>query len=734
MTDSIHADSSSVESTHAGQEMSAHPGGAISVEGVIDKIVYENVESGFLVGRLLTGDGSALTFIGNLAAVSAGETVRLRGHWVDNLKFGRQFKLSSYEIIQPTSREGIQRYLGSGLIDGIGPVYAKRIVDHFGLQSLKIIADSPERLKEVPGIGKKRAGQIKKAWAAQNAARSVMLFLQSYNIPQGLSIRIYKQYGESAAAQLRANPYKLSTELTGVGFLTADKIAHQMGIAKDSAFRIEAGFLFVLEEQSEKGHVFFPIDQLRECTGELLKLSADTLIEPFSGLIEKRKIVCDNDACYLPLLYAAEKGCAARLDKIAGAPLEAIKIETDKAFQWVENRFRISLAAEQRRAVEKAISSKVMVITGGPGTGKTTIIKSVLEILNAKGLSSLLVAPTGRAAKRMEQATGQEARTIHRLLEFSPLTGSFTRNEHNPIETDLLVVDEASMLDIHLAFALFNALPLHCRLVLVGDSDQLPSVGPGSVLRDIIDSGRVPVVRLNTIFRQKEESAIVTNAHRINHGETPLFNQHDFFMIEREKPEEAISTIVDIVTRRLPSSFHLHPLKDIQIMTPMRRGSAGVDAINAALRAALISQQNTVDLAGFSVGDKVMQMHNNYDLDVYNGDVGLVTQVDQEAKELEVCFEDERRVIYSTDQAHQLASAYCTTVHKSQGSEYPAVVLCLLPQHYMMLQRNVLYTAITRGRQKVILVGSSKAVSLAVNNNTITRRYTRLAERLQHII
>ena len=706
--------------------------GTDELVGVIDKIVYENADTGFFVGRLIVDDALPITFVGNLAAVSAGETERLHVHWVENAKFVKQFKISSYEILQPTSREGIERYLGSGLIDGIGPVYAKRIVERFGLESLTVIADTPQRLKEVPGIGKKRAAQIEKAWRKQSAGRAVMLFLQSYNIPQGLAIRIFKHYGEKAAAQLRNNPYALSTELTGVGFLTADKIALQMGISQESPFRIEAGFLYVLKEQSERGNVFFPMDQLRENTAALLQLPVDMLIDPFAHMLEKKSIIADEEACYLPILHGAEQGCATRLKFLVKSPLELVPIHTEKALQWVEERLRISLAKEQRKAIEEAVQSKVMVITGGPGTGKTTIIRSILEILKAKGLSCLLVAPTGRAAKRMEQTTGQEARTIHRLLEFSPLTRNFIRNERNPIEADLLVVDEASMLDIHLAHALFNAIPPGCRLILVGDSDQLPSVGPGSVLLDIITSAAVPVVKLRTIFRQKEESSIISNAHRINEGLIPEFNQHDFFMIERTNPLEAVQTIVDIVARRLPSSFNLHPLRDIQIMTPMRRGAAGVDAINAALRQALNSPQDSEDSSSFLVGDKVMQNHNNYDQDVYNGDVGIITQLDKEAGELEVCFEDERRVLYTLDQASQLVSAYCTTVHKSQGSEYPAVVLCLLPQHYMMLQRNVLYTAVTRGKQKVIIVGSSKAVSLAVNNNTITQRCSLLSERLQN--
>lgn len=704
------------------------------LSGVIDKIVYENVDTGFFVGRLIVEEGLPVTFVGNLAAVSAGETVRLKGNWVENPKFGRQFKISSYEIMQPNSREGIERYLGSGLIDGIGPVYAKRIVERFGLDSLRIIAEKPARLREVPGIGKKRAAQIEKAWVKQSAARSVMLFLQNYNIPQGLAIRIYKHYGEKTAAQLRSNPYALSTELSGVGFLTADKIARQMGIAQDSPFRIEAGFLFVLQEQSERGNAYFPLDQLREHTAALLQLTPDMLESPFSDMVERQKVFLQEQACYMPLLYGAEKGCARRLLSLIKKPFENIPIHTEKALQWIEQRLHIELAPEQREAIATAVQSKVMVITGGPGTGKTTIIRSILEILQAKGLTCQLVAPTGRAAKRMEQATGEEAQTIHRLLEFSPVTKGFIRNERNPIEADLLVVDEASMLDIHLAHALFAAIPPLCRLVLVGDSDQLPSVGPGSVLMDIIASSTVPVVRLSTIFRQQEASSIITNAHRINHGELPEFNHNDFFMIERTDPGEAVETIVDIVSRRLPASFDFHPLRDIQILTPMRRGVAGVESINAALRKALLPQHILEEASGFVVGDKVMQTHNNYDLDVYNGDVGIVTHLDKELGELEVRFEDERRVLYTTDQAMHLVSAYCTTVHKSQGSEYPAVVLCLLPQHYMMLQRNVLYTAITRGKQKVIIVGSPKSVALAVNNNTITQRYTMLAERLQQKI
>lgn len=704
-----------------------------TLEGVVDKIVYENQENGFFVGRLRQSDmGPLITFVGNLMAVSPGETIRLKGGWIEDRRFGRQFRAVSAEVVLPTSAAGIEKYLGSGLIPGIGPTYARRLVDAFGVETLQVISEYPERLRKVPGIGRKRADQIRKAWNEQRASHDIMIFLQSYGISSAQAVRIHKQYGDGAVAALRTNPYRLARDISGIGFLSADKIARKMGIAADAPARIKAAMLHVLNTAGESGHVFYKGEELRRAASELLKLPGSDFQEMLDEMTGAGEIILEKDSWYLPAMYHAECGCAERLKRLLRAPLDHVPIQVENALKWVEKRVGIALSDEQREAVRVGVQAKVMVITGGPGTGKTTVIKSLMAIMEAKGVGYLLAAPTGRAAKRMEAATGTEACTIHRLLEFSPVTGVFQRNENNPIETDMLVVDEASMLDIELAHALFRALHPGTRLILVGDVDQLPSVGPGNVLLDIIASGVIPVVRLKTVFRQAAQSGIIANAHRINRGEMPEFNDRDFFLIERQDPEKALDTIVEVASRRLASRFGMHPLRDVQILAPMRKGAAGVENINVALKQALNPDGKVAPHRNFGVGDKVMQTKNNYELDVFNGDVGVVTVVDTDIGEIEVCFEDERRVLYPLDAADNLTTAYCTTVHKAQGSEYPAVVLSFLPQHYMMLQRNVLYTAITRGKKLVVIVGSAKAVAMAVHNSNIMRRNSNLTDRLRN--
>lgn len=707
----------------------------IEMEGLVTKIVYENTENGFFVGRLRTEEQAPpVTFIGNLMAVSPGETVRLRGHWEENSRYGRQFRTTFMEVILPASAQGIEKYLGSGLIPGIGPVYAKRLVEVFGVETLKVISDQPERLRQVPGIGKKRAEQIQTAWNKQRAVQSIMIFLQGHGITAGQAVRIYKQYGDAAAATLRSNPYRLARDITGIGFLTADRIARQMGTEVDAPARIKAGVLHALGEASDAGHIFYRGAELRTAATELLKVSEDAVVPILAEMLQGRELIQEGDAWYLPAMHVAETGCSEKLKRLLRAPLEHVPIQVDNALKWVEKRVGITLSEEQREAIRVGVQAKVMVITGGPGTGKTTVIKSLLAIMEAKSIAYVLAAPTGRASKRMEAATGKDASTIHRLLEFSPVSGAFQKDEQNPILTDMVVVDESSMLDIHLAHALFRALRPGTRLILVGDVDQLPSVGPGNVLLDIIASGVVPIVRLKTVFRQAAQSGIIANAHRINRGEMPVFNEDDFFLISRTDPQAALETIVEVVSKRLRARFGLSPLRDIQILAPMRRGTAGVENINAALKQAINPNGQPVPRRNFGVGDKVMQTRNNYELDVFNGDVGVVTLLDTEAGELEVLFEDDRRVLYPLDAIDDLVTAYCTTVHKAQGSEYTAVVLAFLPQHYMMLQRNVLYTAITRGKKLVVIVGSGKAVAMAVHNSNILQRNTNLADRLRNAL
>lgn len=704
----------------------------VTVEGIVDRIVYESEETGFFVGRLRVDDGGELiTFVGNVMAVSPGETIRIRGHWVNDKKFGHQLRTESYQTVRPTSIEGIEKYLGSGLIHGIGPAYAKRLIDRFGTDTLNVIDEHPERLLDVEGIGPKRVEQIQKAWDEQKTVRAIMVFLQGHGVSTGQAVKIYKRYGEGAVALLRENPYRLAEDITGIGFSGADRIAERLGIDKDSPQRLRAGLHYTLQRTSGEGHVFLPLNELFEQAAELLGVDAERLPGALAELEKAGQVVREQDDVYLDTLHQAEAGVDHHLKRLLSAAKTEVSIDVEKAIQWVERTHEIALSEEQADALRMAVDARAFVVTGGPGTGKTTLIRSIIDIFEKKGLSILLAAPTGRAAKRMEAATDREARTIHRMLEFSPKTGGFVRNEYDPLNADLVIIDETSMVDVFLMQSLLKALPDACRLFLVGDVDQLPSVGPGNVLMDIIASGVVPTTRLRTVFRQAAESGIVINAHRINRGEQPEFNTEDFFFVERTDPERALNTILELVARRMPARFGLDPLRDIQVMSPMHRGPLGVAKLNEALQHALNPEGAPAPRRNFRLGDKVIQLRNNYELDVYNGDVGVVSNVDEEASTLVVQF-DERPVAYGFDELDNLGLAYAITVHKSQGSEYPAVVLPLVAQHYLLLQRNVLYTAVTRAKRLVVIVGDPKALRQALRNTDVTRRYTRLAERLQN--
>ncbi len=707
----------------------------ITLEGELTRIVYESEETGFFVGRLhVESQMEEVTIVGNVMAVSVGETLRVKGRWVQDKRFGRQLRVEEVETLVPSTVQGIERYLGSGLIAGIGRKYAKRLVDAFGLETLRVIDEKPQRLREVPGIGRKRAEKIREAWASQKAIQSIMIFLQGHGVTTSQAVKIYKRYGDGAVAVMREDPYRLAEDIAGIAFRGADKIAAELGIEKDSPQRLKAGVLHALRQALQAGHVYLPQSELQTAAAELLAVTETVLTGPLEELCASGGLVRENDALYLPGMHAAELGCAKLMQRLMSTPLEPISIHMENALRWVEHTKKLTLSEEQRDAVRKGVSEKVVVITGGPGTGKTTVLNSLLAILARKGISFVLAAPTGRAAKRMSAATDREASTLHRLLEFSPQTGAFVRNESNPLNTDMLVVDEASMVDAQLMHSMLSALPPFARLILVGDVDQLPSVGAGNVLFDIIASGVVPVVRLNTIFRQAAQSGIVTNAHQINVGKFPEFNKTDFFLIERNEPDKALETIVELVTRRVPPKFGVDPIRDIQVLAPVRRGPAGVNRLNEALQAALNPQGTAIPRRSFRCGDKVMQLHNNYELDVFNGDVGVITLFDEETGELEVTFEDQRVVLYQSDETDALGLAYASTVHKSQGSEYPIVILAFLSQYYMMLQRNLLYTAITRGKKIVIIVGESKAVGMALHRSQVTHRNTHLTDRLKNIL
>jgi exodeoxyribonuclease V alpha subunit len=715
------------------------------IEGVLDRIVYANEETAWSVVKIdLPGRRDLITAVGNLLGVQPGESLRLRGEWVQDKKYGSQFRVDSYLTIQPATLLGIEKYLGSGLVRGIGKVMAGRLVKSFGLDTLDVIENQPKRLTEVEGIGPVRSGRIRQAWAEQRGIKEVMLFLQSHGVTTSHAIRIYREYRERAVAIVRENPYRLALDVFGIGFKTADQIARNLGVEPTSPRRAEAGVLHLLGEFSGEGHVFYPHDLLVQSAEKILSidrgiieraivtlaLTGHAVIETLTG--ESEKIV------FLTSLHSAETEVASLLIRLSGTPAKPVSIDVERAIGWFEEHRRITLAPLQREAVRHGLREKFLVITGGPGTGKTTLVNGIIRILERKGRRILLTAPTGRAAKRLQETTGREAKTIHRLLEFSPKQLSFQRNQSHPLAADLLVVDEFSMVDIVLAQNLLKAVPPACQVIVVGDIDQLPSVGPGSMLADLIRSGVFRVVRLNQIFRQAERSRIVVNAHRVNRGEMPLAEDAasgtDFFFIPREDPEEILASLKFLVGERIPQRFALDPVDGVQVLTPMHKGLLGATNLNAELQQLLNPSGESIARGSriFRVGDKVLQIRNNYDLDVHNGDIGRIVRCDAIDQKVRVRYED-RTVTYDYADLDEIVLAYACSIHKAQGSEYPCVVIPLHTQHYMMLQRNLLYTGITRGRRLVVLVGSRRALALAVKNNRLQERNTRLAERLREI-
>jgi len=704
-----------------------------TIEGTVERIVFENADTGFVVGRInIEGSPELTTFVGALLTVTPGETARITGRWIDDKKFGRQIKVEAYQSILPSSMDGIEKYLGSGLIQGIGKAYAKRLVDAFGSSTLEVIDKHPEKLRRVEGIGQKRAKQIRESWKEQRGIQEVMVFLQGHGIGTAQAIKIYKKYKDRSASVLREDPYRVAEEISGIGFAGADAIARNMEIPADSVKRLKAGLAHVLREEISQGHMFLNEEELLSKGSELLSVEKELLEDALKVQIEEKGLRQEPWGIYLDVLYHAETSCADHFHRLLNEEKTPLDINLPKAIEWVEEKNGISLSEEQQTAIGTANESPMMVVTGGPGTGKTTLINSLIAILQFKGLSVLLAAPTGRAAKRMEEASGQPARTLHRLLEFNGHRGGFTRDEMNPLDTDVLVIDECSMIDVSLMEGVLKAVMGSTRLILVGDIDQLPSVGPGNILMDVIASGCVPTVRLKTIFRQAAESGIISNSHRINRGEEPIYEKsEDFFFIERDEPERTMSTVVELITNRIPDKFGLDPMTEVQVMSPMHRGATGVSAMNTTLQDVLNPTGQPVPRRNFRVGDKVIQVRNNYDLDVFNGDMGIIAGVNAEEQEVRVDYESKGPVAYEFNDLDNLNLSYAITVHKSQGSEYPAVVIPLVWEHYVMLQRNVLYTAITRAKQLVVLVGDSRAMNRALKNIDSTRRNTRLAERLK---
>lgn len=715
-----------------------------SIEGTLERIVFSNHENGFTVARFRESPKKSLTtIVGNLGSVHVGENLSLEGEWVENKKFGTQFKINTYHVKPPSSLEGLEKYLGSGAIKGIGPVMAQRIIELFGMESLDILENHPLLLSRVEGLGRKRIKQIKKAWDEQKESRDIMIFFQGHGITPAYSMKIYKYYGRDAVEKVRENPYRLARDIFGIGFLTADRIAQNLGVEPNSPLRANAGMIYVMTKFSEEGHVYVPELMLFQQAEKILQIEIIILEEALKNLIEKGELVRDRDdnneaIIYLNTLHLAETGVAETIHQLCEGENGLPEFDVEKAIAWAETQEQISLAPLQKEAIRKAVQSKVMVITGGPGTGKTTILNTVLMILKKLRVSFRLAAPTGRAAKRMKETTGEEASTLHRLLEFNPKDGEFQRNFENQLEEDVIIVDEASMLDIVLAFYFFKAVSPKAHVILVGDIDQLPSVGPGNVLGNIIDSNVADVVELKEIFRQAEKSLTIVNAHRINQGEFPIIKQPegddipDFYFVEKNDPKEAAETIKQLMLKRIPQKFNFDPVDDIQVISPMYKGAAGVDEINRSLQDHLNKGAKEVVRGDrvFREGDKVMQIRNNYDREVFNGDIGRIFDIDLEEQEVAVDFYG-MIVRYDFISLDELVLAYSISVHKSQGSEFKAVILPLTTEHFIMLQRNLLYTAITRGKQLVVLVGSKKALSVAIRNNKIKYRYSNLKSRLQ---
>ena len=721
----------------------------VSLKGQIERITYTNDENGYTVAKVkVSGRKDLVTVVGTLLIPIPGEVVEMKGNWMNHPRYGEQFKVEHYKSLVPASVYGIEKYLGSGLIKGIGPIMAGRIVKNFGEETLEVIENEIEKLGEVDGIGKKRIEMVKKAWEDQKEIREVMIFLQTHGVGSGYATKIFKQYGSRSIQVVKENPYRLATDIFGIGFISADRVAEKLGFARDSELRAEAGILYVLHQLADEGHVYYPYEPLVKKCQEILGVDREVIVKALGAIAAAKMIVVEDlkediedfgekdKAVYLAKFHLSETSIVTRMKTLIKSPKSIRKIDSDKAIDWVQKQLAITLAKRQMEAIKCAAENKVMIITGGPGTGKTTIINAILKIFSKLRVKIMLAAPTGRAAKRMSEATGHEAKTIHRMLEYSIRKGGFQKNEEKPLDCDLLVVDETSMIDTILMHHLLKAIPPGATFILVGDVNQLPSVGAGNVLKDIIASGKMQVVELNEIFRQAKESLIIVNAHKINSGLLPSFKSSgqkldDFYFVEQEDPEEVLRIILELTKERIPRRFGFDPVDDIQVLTPMHKGVVGAGNLNVELQKVLNPVENGVLRGGFSfrVSDKVMQVKNNYDKEVFNGDIGRITSIDPEHQEITISF-DGRDIPYDYTDLDEIVLAYAVSVHKSQGSEYPAVVMPILTQHYVLLQRNLVYTAVTRGRQLVVMVGTMKALAIGVRNDKTRKRYTYLRQRL----
>jgi exodeoxyribonuclease V alpha subunit len=732
----------------------------LTIEGIVKDIVFRNELNSYTVAKLDTEDGEA-TIVGKIPIINLGETLKVEGEWVYHPTYGEQLKVTNVSLVVPSTVNGIEKYLSSGLIPYIGPKTARKIVERFGLDTLDIIQYNPEKLKEIEGIGDKKLEKIVTAYREQSEIRDIMMFLQQFGITPNYSMRIYKKYGKDTISILTENPYKLSEDIYGIGFKKADKIAENMGISKTSPYRIQGGIRYVLNTYAANGHSYVPLEELTEEVSKLLEIEGDLIADSLRDLAIKGIVhiltVGEELRIYYTPYHVAENNVARKIVELARAELKSLNIDVDEMIKSIEEEENIQFAKRQIEAIKESIENGMVVITGGPGTGKTTIINAIIRIFQEEGLKVSLAAPTGRAAKRMTEATGMEAKTIHRLLEYSYMDEEmvFGRDEDSPLETDLLIVDEASMVDILLMNSLLKAVVPGTRLILVGDVDQLPSVGAGNVLRDIINSQAVKVVKLDEIFRQAKESHIVVNAHRINKGEYPILNKgKDFFFIKEQDPNKIVNIILDLCKERLPSYYGVDPVKDIQVLTPMKKGEVGLNSLNRHLQEVLnpkgpYKKERQIGEEIFRVGDKVMQIKNNYSIEweviegglavergegVFNGDLGTIMDIDDESGTLKVLFDEGKEVEYTFDQLDELKLSYAITIHKSQGSEFPIVVMPIYSGPQMLLTRNLLYTAITRAKKLVVLVGEEKYLMMMIKNNRIDKRYSSLDYKINNMM